>query len=330
MKRRDIVSIVILVIVIVIAVYRYKVQSYTETSSRFMMDTLVELSFSARQKNIPAIMDSTIALISHYEQKLSYHDPDGELWAINNSEQDTVRIDADIYELLKLAEIFYRETGGLYDVTIGALTDLWDIDRTYPPPPDSIRMAMERVGFSKISFDYDYLVRPSGVKINLGSVAKGYIVDKAVDYAISQGISSGHINAGGDIRLFGDGGEYRIGIRHPRDINDIIDLLTLSETAVVTSGDYERYFEHEDRRYHHIINPLVGYPVENVYSVTVVAPTTTLADILSTSLFLMPPEEGINLVKSYPKTESIIYYLDNNEIVSLGTEGIRELKGNTR
>jgi len=326
MKRRDIVNIAILVIVIFIAIYRYKVQYNTETRSRFMMDTLVELSFTARQKNIPAIMDSTIALMHHYERKLSYYDKEGDLWRINHYDHEKVEIDAEFYELLTLAEIFYQKTDGRYDVSIGALTELWDGERAYPPPADSIRMALDKVGFSDIVVRPNYFIRPVGMKINLGSIAKGYIIDKAVEYAKSKGIRSGYINAGGDIRLFGDQGrEQLIGIQHPRDINDVIAVLSVSDRAIVTSGDYERYFDHEGRRYHHIIDALTGYPVENIFSVTILAPNTTLADVLSTAVFLLTPEEGLNLLRSYPETECIIYYLDDDEIVSLRSEGIRDL-----
>jgi|SRR5690554_1610609 thiamine biosynthesis lipoprotein len=344
MKRRDVINIAILLVVILIAVYRYKVQTYTETRSRFLMDTLVELSFSARQQNVPAIMDSTITVISRYEKKFSYYDPESYLWAINHSEEDSLIIDRELFELLNLAEIFYQETEGVYDITIGILSEIWDIDRTTPPPADSVRLAQEYVGFDKIRYGYyrvdpqpdessseisdeayGYLIRPPGLKLNLSSLAKGYIIDKGVAYARSRGIESGYINAGGDILLFGDrGGKQRIGIQHPRDINDIIAVLELSDIAVVTSGDYERYFEYEGRRYHHIINPLTGYPVENIFSVTVIAPDATLADILSTALFLLPPEEGISLIKKYKGAECVIYYQDEDEIVSLRTEGIRE------
>ncbi|MBW6516059.1 MAG: FAD:protein FMN transferase [Candidatus Cloacimonetes bacterium] len=326
MKRRDIVNIAILLAVIFIAIYRYKVQYNTETRSRFMMDTLVELSFTARQKNIPAIMDSTIALMNHYERKFSYYDEEGDLWRINNYRHEKVEIDPEFYELLTLAEIFYQKTDGRYDVSIGVLTEIWNSERTYPPPADSIRMAMDKVGFSDIIIRPNYIIRPVGMKINLGSIAKGYIIDKAVEYAISKGIHSGYINAGGDIRLFGDQGrEQLIGIQHPRDVNDVIAVLAIKDRAVVTSGDYERYFDHEGRRYHHIIDALTGYPVDNIFSVTVLAPNTTLADVLSTAIFLLTPEEGINLIKSYSDTECVIYYHDGEEIVSLRSEGIRDL-----
>jgi thiamine biosynthesis lipoprotein len=290
-----------------------------------MMDTLVEISFTTRRKNVREIMDNTIDLIAEYEKKLSYYDDKGELWRINHAEQDSVEIDYDFYELFSLAEIFYHQTEGYYDITVGALTDLWDFDRTYPPPADSIAAALENVSFTRISFKPGYLIRPPGIKINLGSIAKGFIIDKAIEYAVSQEVTQGYINAGGDIRLFSDDDkEQLIGIQHPRDINDLIDILSVANKAIVTSGDYERFFEYQGRRYHHIINPVIGYPVENIYSVTVIAPNTLLADIMSTAIFLLPPDEGIALVKSYPETEAIIYFQEANQIVSLRTEGIRK------
>lgn len=329
MSRKEWFSLVILILVLLFAIYRYRNRHFTETKTRVMMGTLVELSLTSSHKNLSVIIDSTFNLIKEYEAKFSYYDQTSLLSEVNNSNGERVPIDRDFFEILQLAGKYYEKTGGRYDVTISPLTDLWGGGRTTIPPPDSIEVAMSLVGYDKIEYTEDYVKLPPGMRINLGSIAKGFIIDKAVDYALSKTVLYGHINAGGDIRLFGDASKVqRIGVAHPRERNRIIATLLLSDIAVVTSGDYERYFEYEGEIYHHIIDPLTGYPVSNMYSVTIIAPTATLADVLSTAVFLMEPEEGIELVKNTPGTEGIIYYVEGDDIVFLGTEGIKKFMVN--
>ncbi len=324
MTKKEWFSLAILAAVLIFAVYRYHNRLFTETRTKVMMGTLVEVSLTSSQRGINTLIDSTFAVIADYESRLSYYDDNSELWSINNAETDSIAISEDVYNLLVIADRYYQKTSGKYDVTISPLVDLWHQGRTTMPPPDSIAAAKALVGFDRLRFSPDYLIMPSEMSIDFGSIAKGYIIDRAAEYALSQGVSYGHINAGGDIRIFGDASRaQRIGIRHPREPNRIIATLLLSDTAVVTSGDYERYFEVDGVRYHHIINPLTGYPVDGVFSVTVIAPNATAADVISTSLFVMEPEEAIDLVKSIPDAEAIIYYLDDNDIMSLRTEGIR-------
>lgn len=324
MTKKEWFSLVILLAVLIFAVYRYHNRLFTETRTKIMMGTLVEVSLTSSGRGLSSLLDSTFAVISDYESRLSYYDETSELWAINNADADSMAISEDIYNLLVIAGRYYDKTSGRYDVTVSPLVDLWHPGRSSLPSPDSIAAAKSLVGFDRLRFSPGYLIMPTEMSIDFGSIAKGYIIDRAAEYALSQGVNYGHINAGGDIRIFGDPSRaQRIGIRHPRDSNRVIATLLLSDTAVVTSGDYERYFEIDGERYHHIINPLTGYPVDGVFSVTVIAPNAAAADAMSTSLFVMEPEEAIELVKSLPGAEAIIYYLDDNEIVSLRTEGVR-------
>jgi thiamine biosynthesis lipoprotein len=325
MKKRSVVNILIILAILGIGIYRYRTRHFTESSTRILMGTIVEVSLTSKMTNTADILDKTFEVMSEYDKKFSYYNPEGTLWTINNANKRVSDIDSEFYELLKIAGQYHEKTDGMYDVTIGALSDLWSGGRTYPPPADSVSAALTLTGFEKLSFTENKLSKPIGMKINFGSIAKGYIVDRCVEYALANGVEYGMINAGGDIRIFGEHKRTNnIGIRHPRSPDTLIDVLQVTEGAVVTSGDYERYFEYEGKKYHHIISPKDGYPVDYIVSVTILAPTATQADVLATSVFLMHPDEGIELIKSIKGAEGILFYYDGDELISLKTTGIRD------
>jgi len=164
-----------------------------------------------------------------------------------------------------------------------------------------------------------------GMKINLGSLAKGYIVDKVVEYLKQQNVISGFVNAGGDMRIFGRGKPFKIGIQHPRsESNEIIDVINVGNMSVVTSGDYERYFMKDGKRYHHIINPLTGYPSQNAISVTVISETALIADAYSTALFLLEPEQSLKLAEETDELEAVVYFIKDDKIEKLETKGFKK------
>jgi thiamine biosynthesis lipoprotein len=158
--------------------------------------------------------------------------------------------------------------------------------------------------------------------VDLGAIAKGYAIDRAAEVLRRAGIESAAINAGGDIRLIGDHGArpWRIAIQHPRDSARPLATLELADAAVVTSGDYERFFEQDGVRYHHIFDPRTGYPAGRCQSVTVVAPSAALADALSTAVFVLGPEEGFALLQRFPEAEGLIVAADGTPQASPGLE----------
>ncbi len=312
-----------MILVIGFAIYRFKIRNFTESRTRILMGTLVEISLTDNSSRIISLVDEAFELMNDYDKKFSYYNEDGMLWRINHSDSDSMTIDEEFFELLTLCDLFYEKSNGLYDITVSPLSKLWHSGRTTVPPPDSIAYAKAKVGFDNLEFGSDYLIMPTDMELDFGSIAKGFIIDRVVDFIKEHEVYYGHINAGGDIRVFGESRkETTVGIQHPRESGAVITVLGVSDRAVVTSGDYERYFEFDGVRYHHIINPLTGYPVKGIYSVTVIAPNATIADVLSTTAFLMDPEDAIELVKSFPLTECIIYYDHDDEIISLRTQGI--------
>ncbi|HOE91735.1 MAG TPA: FAD:protein FMN transferase, partial [Candidatus Cloacimonadota bacterium] len=237
----------------------------------------------------------------------------------------SVNIDKSFFDILTIAKEIYTESNGLYDVSIAELINLWNMGEKSIPNDEQLAQAIKKSGFNKVKISPTVLYRPHGLEINLGSISKGYIVDKTMDYLIKQGVEEAYINAGGDLKIYSKNNKKtRIGIQHPRIATDVIATLEVSNMAVVTSGDYERFFEIDGVRYHHILNPKTGYPAQNTISVTVISKTAVLADALSTALFVMSPEDGIRLIKKYPDTEAIIYYKSGDDLISLKTEGIKK------
>ncbi len=327
MRKTDLLKIILLVLVIGFSALTYLNRQNTLSKTKFLLDTIVDISVTAKNKNckekkLESLIDSTFSLISEYETKLSYFMEDSELWKMNHSEKDTFYIDSDFYEILQLSSKLYSETDSLYDVTIGCLTELWNFDKAHIPSLDSIAEAQNNIGFHRIKFSENRLFKPKGIKINLGSVAKGFIIDKSIKFLKANNIDSAIINAGGDIRIFNYKKPLNVGIQNPRKQSEVIDVLKMKNSAVVTSGDYERYFKIEEKIYHHIINPKTGFPANNSISVTVIASTATIADAYSTALFLMKPVEAIELINKVENVEAIIFYFKNDKIVNIKSNGI--------
>ena len=169
---------------------------------------------------------------------------------------------------------------------------------------------------------------PGCFSLDLGGIAKGYIVDRGLALLAQAGVENAFLNAGGDIAILGtkpDGTPWRVGIRHPRGADHYIAVLSMTGGAVVTSGDYERTFEAGGQRYHHILDPSTGYPAGDLTSVTITAPTATEADALSTAVFVLGPERGLALVESLPGVEAVLVTRDLEIMVSTGLVGKIEL-----
>ncbi len=324
MKKRDVVNITILVAVIAFGAISFANRKYTFSDTKFLMDTIVDIKIETKDKDAEFAIDAAFEIINEYEKVLSFYDQDSELWKFNNSITNSMPLDEDLLQVFFLSKQLYHDSDSLYDITIGVLSELWDFNKLHIPSEDSIKTALENVGFEKLTLEGVHLTKAEGVKVNLGSLAKGFIIDNVVEYLVSEEIKSGFVNAGGDMRIFGQKKPLRIGIQHPRNSrNELIGVLNIKNKAVVTSGDYERFFELDGKRYHHILNPKTGYPAEGTVSVTVIAPTALFADAYSTVLFLMEPQKAIELIDRTDMLEAVIYYLEDSEIKKLESDGIK-------
>lgn len=328
MKRKDIIFILILVAVIALAAYKYYTRIYTDYRTEFLLDTVIEISVSSKNKDMGDVLHETFELIKKYENKFSYHNPESELNKINNSKESN--IDVDFYRILRTNEDLFALSDSLYDITVGTLTDIWDFDEEIIPTLEDIREAKKFTGFEKITFTNHKLQKPAGVKLNPGSLSKGFIVDRVIEFLKSKEIISGMVNAGGDISFFGQPKPLKIGIQHPRDKrNEVIKVIKVQHGAVVSSGDYERFFIHDEKRYHHIINPKTGYPSEEAISITVISDKAFTSDAYSTALFLLTPQKAIQIANETENLEALIYYEEDDEIKSIQSAGFGKYETET-
>ncbi|MDA3814458.1 MAG: FAD:protein FMN transferase [Candidatus Cloacimonetes bacterium] len=325
MKRKDIINIVLFILVFAFAAYRYSTRTYSSQRSAFVMDTLVDIKIETKQKNTNELIDNAFKLMEDYEYKFSFYNNESPIWKFNNSKIDSLYIDEELKEMLNISGELFHKTNSHYDITIGALSEIWDFNKEIIPSNEDIKSAIQVTNFEKLKIRNEYLHKPVGMKINLGSLAKGFIVDEVVKYLKQQNVISGFVNAGGDMRIFGRKKSFKIGIQHPRsESNEMIDVINVRNKAVVTSGDYERYFVKEGIRYHHIIDPLTGYPSQNAISVTVVTETALMADAYSTALFLLEPEHAIKLAEATDGLEAVVYFFKEDKIEKLETVGFKQ------
>ncbi len=252
-----------------------------------------------------------------------------ELTRLNESAgQGPTRVSRELAELILRALEIGKMTGGAFDVTYAGVGQLWDFKATPPriPEPEAVESALAAVGFERVVVDLDAATvdLPAGMRIGLGGIAKGYGVDRAMAVFLEHGIQHGLVSAGGDLKALGrKAGElWEIAIRHPRDRERVLAVLPVSNTCVMTSGDYERFFEYEGRRYHHILDPRTGYPSTGCMSATVTAPDAAFADAIATALCILSPSEGLALVERLPRTEAILVDIAGQVHVSSGLSGV--------
>lgn len=217
-----------------------------------------------------------------------------------------------------------KMTKGAYDLTYAGVGKLWDFKKIPPkiPTKEEVTNALIHVGFQriKINLTASTVELPANMKIGLGGIAKGYGVDRAMTVIMRHGIKHAIVNAGGDMKILGknSGQPWEIAIKHPRNRERAMASLKISNSCVVTSGDYERFFESDGKRYHHIIDPRTGYPSEGCLSATVVAPEAEFADALATALCVLGPKEGLKVIENLDRVEAILVGMDGKVLPSSG------------
>lgn len=283
--------------------------SYSETGTYF--DTVITITLYDKEE-VPLIQDC-FELADHYEKLFSRTLPDSDVTRINQAEGEYVTVDQETIDLIEDGLEYCELTGGAFDITAGALSDLWDI-RNNPgviPDESDIRDAVSTIGWENISIrDHQAALQQKGAMLDLGAIAKGYIADRMKEYLVSRGVSSGMINLGGNVLVIGskpDGTPFHVGIQRPFDkTNQVLASVSVSDKSVVSSGNYERYFELDGRIYHHIMDVASGYPADNhLLGVTIISDDSTAGDGLSTSCFVLGLEKGMELIESTEDTEAI-------------------------
>lgn len=220
---------------------------------------------------------------------------------------NSVTAPEQVLPLIITSKALFESSNGLFNPAIGNLINLWQMHRhdeadiSPPPAADIASVLAQNPQMSDIDIDGTRLdSRNPGVQLSLGAFAKGYAIDLAMEYLLSRGISHAVINAGGDLRVIGQHGErpWRIGIRHPRKDGVIAWLDARSNESIFTSGDYERFYMHNGKRYHHILDPRTGYPATGAISVTVIHHDAGIADAAATALFVAGPDHWYELARA--------------------------------
>lgn len=264
-------------------------------------------------------IDAAIGEISRIEKLISSWDPDSQTSAINqNAGIRPVKVDRELFDLIDRSMGISRLTDGAFDISYASMDKIWKFDgsMTKMPSKEEIRASVDKVGYQNILLDKEnstVFLREKGMKIGFGAIGKGYAADRAKDLLMGMGVGSGIINASGDMTTWGkqpNGQEWKVAITNPMDKAKSFGLLPISNGAVVTSGNYEKFVTFDGVRYSHIIDPRTGLPATGILSATVFAPKAELADALATSVFVMGIETGLNLINQLPKIECII--IDEN------------------
>lgn len=338
LTKKEIISLILLIVVVGYGAWNWINRSYSETKRDLdLLDTVVTISATSKSKDIGTQIDSVFAYIRTFEDIFDDYNPQSWVYKVNNSQGKRYPMNPDAYELLCVADSLYQLTDGAFDITIKPLYDLWGFskineygaDTLNLAPPDSmlIKETLKNIGFNRIRYNKQYIKIPQGMQITFGALAKGYALEKAREYMENHKFISGIIDCTSGMTFFGHKHYQIVSIKHPRANAGMqtIGNFKIKNGSLSTSGDYQLYFEHNGKRYHHILNPFTGYPVENIYSVTVIYPSATLSDGLSTAMFLLPPNQAIEALKHYPGSNAVIFYQENSQIVSLKTLGMKEL-----
>ena len=269
---------------------------------------------------IAAVMDE----MRRIDRTMSIYKEDSDVSLVNRkAAEEPVTISAELFGLITRSLQMSELTGGAFDITYASAGQLYDFRRKIKPSEKDLAKALPAISYHHILLDRKRSTikfSQVGVRIDLGGIAKGHAVDRCIALLQARGIKQAIVTAGGDSRIIGDhhGRPWIVGIRDPRQEAKVVAALPLSDAAISTSGDYERYFEANGVRYHHIINPTNGRPVNGVRSVTVVGSDSTTMDALSTSVFVIGVRKGMALVERLPKVEAVIVDANGKMYYSTG------------
>lgn len=303
--------------------------------TRFLMDTVVQISIYPQgmsEKEMNRIMDKVFAMMEEMEVKMSSHIDTSDVNQINTEAgQSSVQVSSDVIQLLKTSTRLSEMCEGALDITVGAIDNLWHFNSDFPIVPDQsiVSSILPLVDYQQIRIDdrdHSVMLNLKGMQIDLGSIAKGYIIDRGIEILQENGVCSGIIDAGGDLRIVGFHPErktWRIGIRDPRGENgELYGIIETAAVSIATSGDYERYFIQDGIVYHHIFDPRTGFPARGCISVTIVAEEAVIADGYATAVFVLGPEEGMALIEHIPEIEGLILYEEEGTIQSVVSDGL--------
>ncbi len=284
---------------------------------RIVMDTLVSIIIYAKQEpeNWRQHVEQAFDKMQRIEDLATSFNDSSEVGQLNlNAGQRGISVHKEVLDIIKQAQEVSEYSDGAFDVTILPLLRLWNFKSSNPRVPTESEISEKRglVDFRKIVINDNKIFLPeANMGVDLGAIAKGYAVDKAVEVLENYDYKDFMVEAGGDLRAVAGEltrGQRTIWVRHPRKAGEFFAKIKMDETAVASSGDYERFFEVDGKRFHHILNPKTGNPTSPVVCVTIFSETTTLADAYATAVFVLGPEKGLDFIEKLPEIEGLIVY----------------------
>ena len=300
------------------------------SSTRFLLGTTCTVTLYDAPPE--GIFERVFGRIAEIDARMSANREDSELSAVNRAAGERpVRVSADTFTVIARGLEFARLSGGAFDITVGPLVRLWGIgtDRARVPSAEEIRRAQALLGWQDVVLDRaasTVFLERAGMSLDLGGIAKGYAADETTRLLNAAGLKRAIIALGGNIYAMGrksGGTPWRIGIQDPEDQRgDSMAVLEVEDRTVVTSGTYERFFERDGVRYHHILDPAAGQPARSgLSSVTIVSRDSTAADALSTSVFVLGAQRGLALLRELPGVEAVLLTEDHRLYTTAGLRG---------
>lgn len=289
----------------------------TYNGELFAMDTYITYSVVSDDEGLAKQgLDAIEKAFIEIDEMTNRFSADSQIFAVNAAAgREPVKVDEHLFSMVQTALTWSDKTDGAFNLLIGSVMNLWGFERENPEVPtrEAIEKALLHTDYTKIVLDEDastIFLPEEGMIMDAGGVAKGYATDFAVLKLKELGIENALINAGGNVYTMGkkeDGSVWRVGIQDPRDSQGLSGILQVSDKALVSSGDYQRYFEKDGVRYHHILDPKTGFPARLCTGTTIVMDSATIADILSTTTFVEGPEKGMALMDSLPEVDGAMF-----------------------
>jgi FAD:protein FMN transferase len=289
---------------------------------------VVELWADDAAKGHDAI-DAVIAEMERIDRDMSTYKADSEVSRVNtNASKAPMKISDELFDLLATAISYSTLTQGAFDITYASVGFMYDFRAHQKPSEQQIKQALPAVNYKHIVLNKKnktVFFSHKNVRIDLGGIGKGHSVDRGIAILQARGVTRGLVTAGGDSRIIGDhfGKPWVVSIRHPDNKDKTFTSLPLTDTAISTSGDYERYFEEDGKRYHHIIDPRTGHSASKVRSATILAPTATRTDGLSKTAFVLGPEEAMKIYNQLDDVDAILVTLEGKVLYSKGLEAVK-------
>jgi len=295
-------------------------------STRFAMGTVIEITvLDTSETEANAALEAGFAEINRISAQFYEGNPQGPIYAFNHRNSDYTAMPREILDLVVRSKTYSERLNGAFDISIGTILPLYKFrgDSLRPPELSVINPLLPYIDYRNLYVDLageklGAKYRPT--MIGLGAVAKGYGVDKAIEAIARYNVAGALVNAGGDLRALPrlDGHKWRVGIQDPRNGDNILKIVEIDSGAVVTSGDYEKFYMYEGRRIHHLLNPRTGQSADSCQSTTVIAPNAEQADAMATGLFVLGASDGMKVLANFPDCAALWICADGRVVQSAG------------